>query len=82
MNATTSFRYSAITPTTAIGWITRSSSKGGTLLADLIVRRAERRLHRLAERQLPSVSVHTLKDIGISRSQMPYLVRFSRRTTD
>ena len=82
MSTNTSFHDNAATPTKAMGWITRSAKKPGSLMANFITRLVEQRLHRLAEQQLQSAPSHMLRDIGIIRSQIPYLVRFDRPMID
>ena len=75
MSTRASFHHNAAMPTTAMGWITRAAKGGGELMASFMTRLAERRLHRLAEQHLQSVPSHVLKDIGITRSQIPHLIR-------
>jgi uncharacterized protein YjiS (DUF1127 family) len=70
------------TPAKADRWIMRATKSGLLFIGTLVVRCAERRLHRLAKQQLRSMSDRMLMDIGISRSEIDQVVEFGREATD
>jgi len=68
--------------TAVVSWIKQIAQYVGGLIAGFVMRRAARRLERLAARHLHALPNRLLMDIGVSRCEVDHVVQFGREHVD